>query len=78
MNHSTIHRELSTIRPALLASLGLLALLSPMAVGAQEVAREGKFSVQGGAGLTASPNSFLLEFEGAYEFGNGFVVGPAI
>ena len=78
MNFSTIHRASPAIQRALRTTLGLIALLAPMSVGAQEVAKESKFSVQGGAGLTASPDSFLLEFEGAYEFGNGFAAGPAI
>ncbi len=69
---------LSTIRRALLATLGLVGLFAPMTAGAQEVSRKEGFSVQGGAGFTASPDSFLLEFEGAYEFGNGFAAGPAI
>lgn len=78
MTFSTIHRSRPTNRGALLTTLGLIGLLASTTAGAQEVAKDGRFSVQGGAGLTASPDSFLLEFEGAYEFGNGFAAGPAI
>jgi len=58
-------------------TLGVMGLLTSLTAGAQD-ANDGRFSVQGGAGFTANPESFLLEFEGAYEFGEGFAAGPAI
>lgn len=78
MHFSTKHRSLSAARGALLATLGLIGLVASTSASAQEAANDGRFSIQGGAGFTASPDSFLLEFEGAYELGNGFAFGPAI
>src|SRR5262245_57914845 len=78
MNFSTIHRALRSSRGTFLAVLGLGLLIAPFAASAQTAARDPGFSVEGGVGFTADPDSFLLDFEGAYDFGNGFAVGPAL
>jgi hypothetical protein len=39
---------------------------------------EHPFSLQAGLGFTADPDSFLLEFEGAFDVGSGLAFGPAL
>jgi opacity protein-like surface antigen len=36
------------------------------------------FSVGVGIGFTASPDSFLMQFQAPYDFGNGFALGPQL
>ena len=73
-----------THRALLFISSVLCVLLSASPVLANEVAhshdssRHKGFSVGGGIGFTASPTSFLMQFEAPYDFGNGLALGPQL
>jgi hypothetical protein len=70
----------------LLALFALVAAFIPTSVMAQSRTAgrpggpppEGVFSIQGGLGFTADPDTFLLEAEGNYSFGRGVSFGPAM
>jgi hypothetical protein len=70
---------LRRIRDALvLIAIVWMTSTAPAFAQQAEDSRKRGWSVGGGIGLTASPTSFLMQFDAPYRFGGGFSFGPQL
>lgn len=61
----------------LIATVWLTSTAPALAQQSEDSSKRG-WSVGGGIGLTASPTSFLMQFDAPYRFGGGLSIGPQL